>query len=225
MVLQELAEAVAAQGLLLRGGFHPRPEDGVPPLADGKPSATLLMIGNAGAALWRRFSAAPEAGDGAAHPLDRWTLRVVGALAAQAGATALFPFGGPPWLPFQRWALRAEPVHVSPLGMLIHPVYGLWHAYRGALAFAERLALPPQEAAASPCDSCAGRPCLRACPVAAFSPAGYDVAACRSHLAGVAGGGCFAAACLARAACPVGRQYAYGPGQATFHMRAFAGTR
>ena len=38
--------------------------------------------------------------------------------------------------------MRAEAVAPSPLGILIHPDYGLWHAYRGALAFAERLALP-----------------------------------------------------------------------------------
>src|SRR4030095_137820 len=45
-----------------------------------------------------------------------------------------------------RWAMRAEAVAPSPLGILIHPDYGLWHAYRGALAFAERLALPPRGA-------------------------------------------------------------------------------
>ena len=31
---------------------------------------------------------------------------------------------------------------VSPLGILIHPDWGLWHSYRGALAFRERLDLP-----------------------------------------------------------------------------------
>ena len=44
---------------------------------------------------------------------------------------ALFPFSCPPFLPFLRWAERAEVVFPSPSGPLIHPVYGLWHTYRG----------------------------------------------------------------------------------------------
>ena len=71
-------------------------------------------------------------------------------LAPGFGATALFPFGGPPWLPFQRWAMKADCVTASPLGILIHPDFGLWHAYRGALAFAEQLDLPPSAAPAKP---------------------------------------------------------------------------
>lgn len=223
-MLDELAAAIAAHGLLLRGGFHPNPADGVPSLPGGESAATLVIVGNAGPALWEVFSAAAEAQDGAPHPLDRWTRRVLTPLAAAFEATALFAFGGPPHLPIQRWAQRAEPVHASPLGMLIHPVYGLWHAYRGALAFRDRLALPEPYGQASPCETCAARPCLDACPVGAFGAAGYDVAACRSHLASGAGAACFAAACLARAACPIGRQYAYGPAQAAFHTRAFART-
>ena len=53
-----------------------------------------------------------------------------------------------------RWAQRAEPLHPSPLGVLIHPVHGLWHAYRGALAFAEPIELPPRADLPSPCASC-----------------------------------------------------------------------
>ena len=46
---------------------------------------------------------------------------MIEALARELGGKALFPFGGPPFLPFQRWAQRAEPVHSSPIGLLIHP--------------------------------------------------------------------------------------------------------
>lgn len=221
MALDELLRRLAQHGLMLRGGFRPAPEDDVPVLPGGAAPATLLLVGNAGPALWRSFSASPELGDGAPDPLDRWTRRVLAAVAAEFDAVPLFPFGGRPHLPFQRWALRAEPVHRSPLGMLIHPEYGLWHAYRGALAFREPLVLEPRPQVPSPCDSCADRPCLRACPVGAFGQGGYDVAACRSHLAAGAAA-CFESGCLARAACPVGRSYAYAPAQAGFHMRAFA---
>jgi hypothetical protein len=179
------------------------------------------MIGNVGSSLWPVFSAAPEAADGAPHPLDRWTQRAVSAIAAEVGAAPLFPFGGPPYLPFQRWAMRAESVAPSPLGILIHPDYGLWHAYRGALAFSERLALPPRADRPRPCDSCADRPCLSACPVGAFADGRYDVPRCIYHIGAAAGGECIGVGCLARRACPVGATFFYGEDQARFHMGAF----
>ncbi|MGB3582460.1 MAG: ferredoxin, partial [Roseiarcus sp.] len=141
------------------------------------------------------------------------------------GALALFPFGGPPFWPFQQWARRSEPVHPSPIGLLIHPRYGLWHSYRGGLGFREALDVPELAAAPSPCDSCRGRWCLNTCPVGAFSGADYDVAACAGHLEGPAGEDCMNEGCRARRACPVGAAYVYGPDQASFTMRAFLRVR
>ncbi len=221
MDLTSIERLVAVHGLHLRGGFHPTAEDGVPPLADGRTSATLMLIGNVGSSLWPEFSSSVEADDGAPDPLNRWTRRVVGGIAHEVGAMPLFPFGGPPYLPFQRWAMRAEAVAPSPLGILIHPDYGLWHAYRGALAFAERLPLPARVERPRPCDSCPDRPCLGACPVGAFSGRGYDVPACIGHIGSGAGGSCMDSGCLARRACPVGPAYGYREAQARFHMAAF----
>lgn len=223
--LDVLETGLAGEGLVLLGAFHPEAADAVPALSDGRACRTLLLVGNVGGSLWTRFSAAPEAGDGAADPLDRWSARVIGALAAAAGGEALFPFGGPPYLPFQRWAKRGAPLGQSPLGMLIHPDYGLWHAYRGAIALAEALPLPPRDPRPSPCESCAGRPCLSACPVDAFTATGYDVTACAAHVAGPDGGDCFERGCRARRACPVGRDRHYPAAQARFHMAAFIAAR
>jgi hypothetical protein len=221
LTLADIAEALAPHGLIARGGFHPGPEDGVPALADRTAARTVVLVGNAGPAMWQRFCAAPELTDGAPDALDRWTTRVLTAVAAECRALPLFPFGGPPYLPIQRWAMRAEPVHPSPIGLLIHREYGLWHAYRGALAFAERLGLPPRPELPSPCDSCADRPCLGTCPVGAFSVAGYDVPACARHLDTSAGVDCMTLGCRARRACPVGQGYSYAPAQAEFHMLPF----
>jgi hypothetical protein len=212
-MLSDLARALAASGLILRGGFHPeRDEDG-----GSEGAATVLLVGNAGPAMWQAF--APHI-DGDPHPLDRWTRRVVDPIADEFGAHAVYPFGpGAP--PFQRWALRAEPVRASPLGILIHPEYGLWHAYRAALLFQAKLALPARDEGPSPCDSCAERPCLSACPVGAFSASGYDVAACASHLAGPEAT-CTRLGCHARSACPIGVAWRYPDEQIRFHMAAFA---
>ena len=142
-------------------------------------------------------------------------------IAAGLGAAAFFPFGGPPYLPFIRWAKRAEPVAESPIGMLIHPDHGLWHAYRGAIGFAERIALPPPDRRPRPCDTCLDRPCLSACPVEAFDGSRYEVERCVTHLSRAAGADCMEEGCRARRACPVGRHARYAPAQAEFHMRAF----
>jgi hypothetical protein len=203
--------------LSCRGAFHPEAED----LPVGSEVGTLVLIGFTGRDNWPAFAVSLEAQDGKPDPLDRWSRRVIGAIAAELGATAIFPFDGPPWPPFQRWAQEAEPVHPSPLGMLIHPDWGLWHAWRGALAFRQRLDLPERDARPSPCESCTDRPCLTACPVAAFTPGGYDVAACTAHIDGAKGADCMEQACRARRACPVGAMHRYGPDQARFHMRAF----
>lgn len=216
--------ALLTVGLCARGGFHPRAGEGVPPLPDGRPAGTLVLAGSIGDSLWPAFAASAEFADGESDPLDRWSRRVLEAVSGRLGAAALFPFGGPPHHPFQRWARRAEPVAPSPLGLLIHPEFGLWHAYRGALLFAERFVLPPHEVGPRPCDSCRERPCLSACPVGAFDGFGYDVGACTERLR-AAPLPCFETACLARAACPVGRDKAYGRAQSHFLMRAFLAAR
>ena len=133
------------------------------------------------------------------------------------------PSDGPPYQPFQQWAMRAEPVFPSPLGILIHPDYGLWHGYRGALLFEDRVVLPATVGASSPCDACPGRPCLSACPVSAFDGTAYDVPVCRAHLRSGQGEACLGGSCLARRACPVGVEYVYGESHARFHMAAFLG--
>src|SRR5262249_44638381 len=162
------------------------------------------------------FSAAWQS-DFEKDPLNDFTRRVVSEIANDCNATALFPFDGPPHLPFQRWAQRAESVHISPIGLLIHPDFGLWHAYRGALAFADRLDFPPPNYRPSLCASCSERPCLNACPVKAFKGGGYDVESCVNHILSVAGEACLSRACLARRACPIGPTFAYELAQATFH--------
>ncbi len=207
-------------GFLCRGGFHPDAADGVPAAAaDG--SASLVLLGNAGPSLWRVFAAAGGIVDIEPDPLDRWTRKTVIPLAHALGAVPLFPFDGPPYLPFQKWAAKAEGLSVSPLGILIHPEFGLWHAYRAALLFSRPLELPRRESQPSPCAGCARKPCLKGCPVDAFARGSYDVPACVRYLEDPLGAACLGFGCLARHACPVGRDFAPDPAQARFHMQAF----
>lgn len=212
--LGDIIEALDGSGLSLRGGFHPGDGDDAP---DGV--RTLVLLGNAGRdGLWDAFSAGRR---DEPDPLDAWSKRTVDAVAETLGARALYPFTEP-YLPFQRWAMKAAPVFPSPTGALVDIRSGLWHGYRGALGFAEDIYLPPREEAPDPCAACAAKPCTSACPVGAVSLAGgYDVPACLAHLESEAGGDCLENGCLARRACPVGRDAAYGDAQMRFHMDAF----
>jgi ferredoxin len=217
MQLDEIERSLRSAGLTPRGAFHPAVGDGVPPLAVDTPARTVVLAGNAGPQMWLAFDAARA---GRPLTLDEWSAQVLTGLAARLGARAVFPFERP-YLPFQRWAVRAEACHPSPLGLLIHPDYGLWHGYRGALLFAATIELPPPDRRVSPCAGCADRPCLSACPTGAFDGKTYDVPACARHLATMPQPACMDISCLARHACPVGRDYRYVPAQARFHMQSF----
>lgn len=199
------------------GWFAPKPEDRVP---DG--ARFVILIGNAGTDMFRRFA---RERDPSHDTMDDWTRDAVGPLASALDARAVYPFEmDPPW-PFLTWARRGGAGHVSPLGLNIHPTYGLWHAYRAALLFPVEFDLPSPRLGQHPCETCAEKPCLAACPVSAFDGTSYDVMACASHIATEAGTACRSGGCLARHACPVGQGFAYAPAQAEFHMRAFLAAR
>ena len=216
-----IVKRLEALGLASRGGFHPTADERI---GTGRAHAvrTVLLVGNIGGSLWSAFRDGRRA---EAHPLDGWSKRTLNTLADDlpGQVSAVFPSDGPPYVPFQQWAMRSEAVRPSPLGPLIHPAYGLWHAYRGALLFADRFDLPTWQARPSPCATCADRPCLKTCPAGAIDDreGGLDVVACAEHLLTPAGDTCLAAGCLARCACPVGADSRYGEPQARFHMAAF----
>jgi ferredoxin len=225
-LLTSLAEALTPLGLRLRGGFVPVPKTDAALLALRPDTRTVLLIGNAGSEMWLRSGAAIK-GTGEPHPLDRWTRAVMEPIAAGQDGTALFPFDGPPYWPFQRWAERAEGVRNSPLGIQIHPEFGLWHAYRAAILLPDELNLPEPQWRSHPCDTCAERPCLSACPVGAFTGTTYEVDHCVDHVVSSRQDdqACFQRGCLARIACPVGAAWRYEREHAAFHMDAFVTAR
>jgi len=213
-----LDQALARRGLAVAGAFHPAPVDSVQ-----QGIGTLVLVGARGAAMWEVFRASPEAGDGDPDPLDRWSCRVLDAVAAELGARAFYPFGGPPWMPFQRWAARGEGAHPSPVGMQVSAARGLWISYRGALGFVGQLAIAEPNRA-NPCAGCAA-PCLTRCPVGAFAGGRYDVARCVAHITSPAGATCRTGGCLVRHACPAGNGKAPPAAQCAFHMEAFIRAR
>ena len=212
---------LAPHGLMPRGGFDFAASDAAPAGPDGLPARSVLLIGHGGGSIREPFNAwRQRQGTDPADPLDAWSKAVIGDVAERFGARAVFP-SDPPYLPFQQWAMRAEGLRPSPLGLLMHPVFGLWHAYRGALLFGEALDMFSPKPARHPCDACDAKPCLTACPVQAYDPAGFDAAACKAHARSPAGFACRDQGCLARNACPAGASWRYAAAQQRFHQAAF----
>lgn len=217
-VLGALEQALQPSGIRLRGVVSFADGEG-PVLADGIRSRSVVLLGNVGGSIWPAFSAWRRNYAGA-DPLDAWSKEVIAPIAEGVGATPYYP-SDPPYMPFQQWAMRSEGLTASPLGILIHPDYGLWHGYRGALAFRQRIDAETIAERLSPCDDCVEKPCLSACPAGAISGSGFAVDPCRAHLVTDEGrAGCMTAGCLARNACPVGAAYRYPPEQLRFHMDA-----
>jgi hypothetical protein len=191
-----------------------------------KNNLAIALVGNIGSSFWPQFTSAPEYTDGIPDPLDRWSKRVAAQLAKELDISPLFPSDGPPYFPFQQWAKRAEGLWQSPMGLLIHPKYGLWHAYRFALILSTDEMLPQSAASAdSPCISCVAQPCLNTCPVNAFTTDGYNVSECANFLETNSESHCNQQGCQARIACPVGNTHRYVDTQHLFHLGAFVRAR
>lgn len=209
-------------GLAFRGGFTVIADDNVPEQLGGEPSQSLLMFGQVGNSLWPVFSHSSELADQQPHPLDRWSERVGQTIAIKLNGRLLLPFGSAPHHPFLRWASRIEDVQPSRFGMLIHPVHGLWHAYRFAIALPDPFeSLSSVERRDSICDRCEAQPCLKTCPVDAFDGVRYDVETCFNYLQGNPESVCNSLGCQARDACPEGKQSHYDVEQKLFHMNQF----
>lgn len=185
----------------------------------------LALVGNAGSSYWPAFSSSAEYHDGAADPLDRWSRRIAASIATEFTLQPVYPFEGPPYYPFQQWAQRAESLAQSPIGVMMHPRYGLWHSYRFALLGREFDTEQAPPAASSLCIDCTAKPCLHACPVGAFDESGYDVERCAGYLTQAPLAECHAGGCLARLACPIAPELRYIPAQGRFHLQAFLGAR
>ncbi len=210
MNLDQIKAASLEVGLEILGAFHPPKEH--------QGCATIFLLGPAEPGFWKRIKESPEFQ--APDPVDHWSERVIGKLADDHGATAFFPFGKPPYQPFVSWALTCGKVWQSPVNLMIHQSTGLFLSFRGALGFTEKLDIPKANDV-SPCESCADKPCLTACPADALTAECYNIPTCHAWLDTDQGKPCMDGGCIARRACPVSKGYGRLKEQSAHHMRHF----
>lgn len=204
MILTTVAREVEPHGLMVMGHAGPR-----------------VLIGT-DANWWDVFTQSPEYLSKVADPVDTWSKRILNNIAEDLSAKALFPSDGPPYAPFIAWALETGRFWQSPTGMMIHDSAGLMISLRCAFEFIDEFESVP--AGTNPCDTCADRPCIAACPVNALSgDAPYDVPACKAYLDTPEGIQCMTHGCHVRRACPVSQAFGRPDTQTAFHMKAFRG--
>lgn len=102
----------------------------------------------------------------------------------------------------------------SQMGLLIHPLYGLWVGLRAVLLTTEPLQVAPHKSEDSPCNNCDDKPCITACPAGAVQTTGWDVKRCAQfHTESERCHG----RCHSRLSCPVGFQHQHGALQHQYH--------
>ena len=174
----------------------------------------LILIGNAGPAFWRALQANANTGS---DPVDNYSHQLAKRFVEEylyASAEILYPGAGA--LPLQYLGALAGWHYPSPLGVGIHPQYGLWFAYRAAVLTDAPLAPSKPLPGVSPCQHCTDRPCLSACPPRALAqPGAPDLRRCLDWRC-TTESSC-ANTCLARLACPVGREQRYDEPQIQYH--------
>ncbi len=219
-----LKKQLLHDGLYIKGAFAPTSEDALPTLTHQSEERSLVLVGNLGSSLWPMFSISPEYLDRKPNPLDRWSKRIAGKISTFFMGLAFYPFEGPPYHPFVSWAKRSTDTYTSPLGLGIHKDAGLWHAYRFALLLPFKVETHTN-GTHHHCNNCRYKPCLSTCPVSAFTGVEYKSNDCINYLKSTPKAKCNETGCLARHACPIGKEYTYTATHAQFHMRAFISSK
>ena len=181
----------------------------------------VLLVGNGGPAFWRSFAQQkPETSD----PVDSFVRQIVERCFAEywGNIERLWLYPSPTFFPVSPFGIQAGWHRPSPLGQGIHAHYGLWFAYRAMLGVpgsefqVPSRSEPERDIDKSPCEICIDKPCLQACPVQALTNTEPpDIAACLHHRWKEQS--TCRDRCLARLACPVGKEHQYDLEQIQYH--------
>ncbi len=171
---------------------------------------SVILLGNGGSPMWHALE---RHGISGTDPVDDFSANVATAYARDHLKTkAILLYPSMYLISLTELGKRAGWSHVSPIGLGIHPVFGLWFAYRAVLLVEARLEPTVRSEQESPCDSCREKPCRTACPSGAVGDVGsFALETCSRFRLGEES--ICARQCLARLSCPVGSEYRYAETQ------------
>jgi epoxyqueuosine reductase len=196
---------------------------------------SIVVIGNGGGAFWSAFKRHLDDHRGwmtRDSPLDDFTRLAIegiidGVLAeSPVVRTVVYPFvNNGSTLNFMELGKAAGLSGPSILGVMVHPIYGPWIAFRAAILIDQPLDAPAEALGFDPCPSCAARTCIPACPANTVSfPKGWDITACMIHRVEVEPD--CVPRCHARAGCVIGPEHRYPDDELAYHqMRALRSMR
>jgi len=177
----------------------------------------LILLGNGGSQFWESMHRQRAMSDEDEDPVDNYFIRTI-ENTFDADPTYRIMYPGNHLLPLQELGKLVGWHHDSPLGLGIHPVFGLWFAYRGIIMTNTEF-IPavddfdaPSE---SPCASCDQKPCITACPAAAVTKSGLKIKLCTGYR--LESDSRCQSRCVSRLVCPIGRDYRYLEEQMAYH--------
>ena len=239
-ILEKISEAVAGSGLnliaatpALRYDVAVSEQYRVSSIAPGMQS--IIVIGNGGGDFWKAFKQHAETNRDwteREHPLDDFTRLVIDRdvvpvlVASVAEHRIVYPFiGDGPTLSFMAAGKAAGLAGPSLLGVMVHPAYGPWIAFRAAILINETIDAPGEALGFDPCPTCEVRSCVSACPAGAVSvDKGWDIPKCLTHRVEIEAD--CASRCHARAGCVLGPEHRYPDDELAYHqMRALRAMR
>lgn len=188
---------------------------------------TIIVVANGGGELWAALKRHADGNPGwwqRANPLDDFTHEIVereiapAARSEGANVRVIYPFmNNAATLNFIELGKAASLAGPSILGVVVHPVYGPWIAFRAAILIDREIDAPGAALAFDPCPSCTVRSCIPACPVSAVAfPAGWDIPKCLTHR--VEDEPDCAPRCHARAGCVLGPEHRYPDDELAYHQ-------
>ena len=179
----------------------------------------IILLANGGSRYWQSMQQAGSQTEQQSDPVDNYFYQIINdLLEPYFEYKVVYP--GNHFLPLQGLGKLAGWHHESPLGLGIHPVFGLWFAYRGVILSNTKFSPIESDMAhgsESPCRSCQGKPCIAACPANAVLASGFKVGQCSDYRL-QSESGC-QSRCMARLACPTGKEYRYQTAQMTYHYQ------
>ena len=169
--------------------------------------SSLILIGHSGNAMWKRLCA--QSGQ-AQNPVDEFSISCAELFVEKYldGCEHVVLYPGELPVPLQQLGTIAGWHHRSPLGLGINSAYGPWFGYRVALLVRANLPVMVDRLGESPCEQCADKPCISACPVHALSDSELpNISICVDYR--LQKQSPCEQQCLARMACPVGTEFRY----------------